>query len=434
MTARGRTDRWWLLVLTTAALGLRIGVALLADRELLGFNDQFLYHHMAEALERGDGYQIFGEPTLRWPPAYPFLLAVLYRFTGVDATAGFVLSALLSTAAVPIVFLIGRRAAGRSVALVAAAIVALLPGQWLFAATLLTEPLAALQILAVLALAAFWGPGLRSALVLGALVAFGALTRGEGMLLVLLPVAAWWARETWRRAAVCVAGAGLVALALVAPWLARNERVAGERVGISLNSAETLYSGHNPEADGGATYAPPEVLAPAADIPPGPQKELAHAELLRAEARRWALDNPGRELELIPLRLLHLLEGDGNVVTLWIEAGDNGALGALGTPLEVVADVAWYAFLAAFALAAWRSGGRWVREPWARAALVLPALALGLYGVALYGNFRYRVPYEPLLALLTAAALVPAWEQRRGQGLGSNQTATVPRSSATSDR
>ena len=428
---RGRTDRWWLLVLTTTAVVLRLGVALVADRDSLGFNDQFLYHHMAEGLSRGDGYQVFGEPTLRWPPAYPFLLSLVYRVTGPDPLAGFVLSASLSTAAVPVVFVIGRRVAGRAVAIVSAALVALLPGQWLFGATLLTEPLAALQILAALAVAVLWRPGLRAGAVLGALVAFGALTRGEGTLLVLLPAAAWWSRAAWRQTLATVAGAAVLAAALVTPWILRNERIVGERVGLSLNSAETLYAGHNPQADGGATYAPPEVLADAAAAPFGPERELANAKELRAEARRWALDHPGRELQLVPLRLLHLLDGDGNVVDLWIEAEDNRALGVLSRPLEALADVAWYALLAAFALAAWRSGRRWLREAWSRAALVLPACAVVLYGVLLYGNFRYRIPYEPLLALLTAAALVPAWERWRAQRDGSNQTATVPRSSAT---
>jgi len=433
---RGRTARWWLLVLTAVALALRLAVALAADRSLLGFNDQFLYHHMAEGLARGDGYEIFGQPTLRWPPAYPFLLSILYRVTGPDPTAGFVLNALISTAAVPLTFVIGHRVAGRRAAIAAAAVIAVLPGQWLFSATLLTEPIATLQILIALAIAVWLRPGVAAALALGGLVAVGALTRGEGTLLGLLPVAAWWARAAWRQVLATGAGAAAVALVLVTPWLLRNERVAGERVGLSLNSAETLYAGHNPDADGGATYAPPELLERAADTPFGPERELANAELLRAAARRWALDHPGRELQLIPLRLLHLLEGDGKVVPLWIEAEDTDALGPASGVMRASADVAWYALLAAFAAAAGRSGGRWLRTAWSRAALVLPLGSLLLYGVLLYGNFRYRIPYEPLLVILTAATFLPDGEERgpSHQPDGVNQTATDPRPTPSTTR
>jgi hypothetical protein len=64
------------------AVVLRVGIVVLAHRDGLGFNDQFLYHHMADGLARGDGYQVFGEPTMRWPPVFPFLLSLVYRVTG----------------------------------------------------------------------------------------------------------------------------------------------------------------------------------------------------------------------------------------------------------------------------------------------------------------------------------------------------------------
>lgn len=419
---RGRTDRWWLLVLTAGALAGRLALALATDRDELGFNDQFLYHHMAEGLARGDGYQIFGEPTLRWPPAYPFLLSLVYRAFGTDPGHGLVLNAVLSAASVPLTYLIARRVSSQRAAVGAGAAVALLPGQWLFSATLLTEPLATLQILLVLAVAVLMRPSPAAGLLLGGLVASAALTRGEGPLLLLVAAVAWWSRDAWRQILGALAVASAVTALLVVPWIVRNSRIAGERVGMSLNFAETLYAGHNPDADGGATYADAEVLEPTRSVPPGPERELAQARILSEAAREWALDNPGREMVLIPLRILHLLEGDGNVVSVWIEAGDDDVLGPWEEPLEVAADAAWYGLLAALVVAALRRGRLWLREPWSRAALVLPITALGLYGVVLYGNFRYRIPYEPLLVLLVASAVTP-----RSQPAGSNQTATVPR-------
>lgn len=382
---------------------LRFGFAAFADRSDLGFNDQFLYHHMADGLADGHGYQVFGEPTLRWPPAYPFLLSLVYRVGGTDATLALLLNAALSTLVVAATHWSVRPLIGARAALTAAGVVALLPGQWLFAGTVLSEPLSTLQLLVVLGLASRHRPSPPVAALLGALIGVAALTRGEGALLGLVVLVAWWPAVPWRRLVAPLAVAAGVAVLVVTPWVVRNSRIAGEPTGLSLNVAETLYAGHNPEADGGATYATAEVLEPAADEPFGPERELANAELLQDLALTWAREHPREELVLIPKRLAHLVEGDGNVVSIWIEAGDGDGLGAARTPLEVLADVTWYALLAGFAvtLVVRREV---FRAAWVRAALTLPALSLVLYGVVLYGNFRYRIPYQPELVLVTAAA------------------------------
>lgn len=405
--ARSEARPWarWVLGLTVGALVLRLVVVALTDRSALGFNDQFLYHHMADGLARGDGYAIFGEPTVRWPPGYPFLLSLVYRVGGADATWGFLLNAVLSTAAVPLTYLVGARVLDRRAALVAAGIVALLPGQWLFAGTLLTEPLAALQLLGALYLVVRLGPRPATAVLLGALIGVAALTRGEGALLGLVALAGWWGQVPLRRLFATLVLAAVVALAVVTPWALRNAEVAGEFVGLSTNAAETIWAGHNPSADGGATYAPRELLEPAAHVPFGPERELANARILREDARRWALENPERVLALVPLKLLQLVSGDGNVVTIWIEA-EEPVLGTLSRSVVVLADAAWYVFLAVVVLALVRAGRATLRTPWMRAALALPTVALVLYGVVLYGNFRYRIPYQPALALLAAPTLL----------------------------
>ncbi len=401
-----RSEARALAALTAGGLLIRVAFALLADRTALGFNDQFLYHHMAEGLARGDGYQIFGEATLRWPPAYPFLLSLLYRATSVDPTNALLLNAVLSALAIPLVHWCARPVVTRRAALTAAAVVAVLPGQWLLAGTVLTEPLAAIQILLVVGLVVRYAPGVRVAVALGVVIGLSALTRGEGALLGLVVVVGWWPRLPWRRLATSVALVAAVALVVIAPWIVRNSALAGHRTGVSLNVAETLYAGHNPSADGGATYATREVLLPAADTPPGAPRELANAELLQHLARTWAREHPREELALIPKRLVHLVEGDGNVISIWIEGSEDPVLGDAREPLEVLADVTWYALLVTFFVTV-VVRRRHLRGPWVRTVLALPALSLVLYGVVLYGNFRYRIPYEPLLLLVTCAAWWP---------------------------
>jgi hypothetical protein len=412
------------VAITVVGLAVRVATALVADRDALGFDDQGIYHWLATSLDRGHGFALFGEPTVRWPPLFPFLLSVLYRVTGADPTWGFLLNATISAAAIPLVALVGVRRLGRTAGLVAAGIVAVLPGQWLFSATLLTEPLAGLQLLGVVAIVACCPLRARTAVGLGLLIGAAALTRGEGVLLGLVALAGYWGTIGWKRLAGHLALAAAVAAAVALPWALRNADVAGEWVGLSNNGADTLWAGHNPSADGGPTYPPPELLAPTRELPPGVERELAVASILREDALEWMRENPGRVVSLVPAKLVSLLSGDGKVVTIWIEAREP-ALGAAGRPLAVTADVAWYALLAALALTVVRARGRLLAEPWSRAALTLPVLALPLYGIVLYGNFRYRIPYQPVLALLVAPTVVELASWRPGR-VGGGPAADQP--------
>jgi 4-amino-4-deoxy-L-arabinose transferase-like glycosyltransferase len=396
-----RSEVVTLAALTAAGLALRLAFVAMADRDDLGFNDQFLYHHMADGLAHGRGYRIFDSTTLRWPPAFPFLLSLVYRATSVDVTMALLMNAVLSTLSIPLVHWCARPWAGARAAALAAAAVALLPGQWLFAGTILTEPLAALQILLVVGLVVRHPPGWRIAIVLGGLVGWSALTRGEGALLGLVVIVGWAVKAPWRRIVAPVAITAAVAVAVLLPWVVRNSRLTGEPTGVSLNVAETLYAGHNPKADGGATYATRDVFLQADPAPSGPEREVAQAELLQRLAFEWAREHPGEELALIPKRLLHLAEGDGNVVSIWIDASDEDPLGGAREPLIALADVTWFALLGAFVVTLVVRRRHLPRE-WIVPVLTLPALSLVLYGVVLYGNFRYRVPYEPLLVLVIA--------------------------------
>lgn len=406
------SERRVLAAIAVGALAVRVAFALLTDRADLGFNDQFVYHHLADGLSRGIGYAFFDEPTLRWPPAFPFLLSLVYRVAGVDITAALLLNALLSALAVPLVHWCARPVVGRRAALAAAAVVALLPGQWMLAGTILSEPLATVQILLVVGLVVRHRPGPAVAAVLGLLIGWASLTRGEGPLLGLVVIVGWWPHLPRRRMVGSVALTAALAVAVITPWIVRNSQLAGRPTGVSINSAETLYAGHNPKADGGATYADSEVLAPIGSRPFGVEREIAQADLLQRLAVDWAKAHPGEELLLVPKRLVHLAEGDGNLISVWIEASAEPVLGRARGPLEVLADVTWYVLAAALAttLVVRRSV---LGQPWARVALLLPALSLVLYGVLLYGNFRYRLPYEPLLVLVVATAWLPVSPTQR---------------------
>ena len=52
------------------------------------------------------------------------------------------------------------------------------------------------------------------------------------------------------------------------------------------------------------------------------------------------------------------------------------------------------------------------RNPLGRAGIALTAISLVLYGFVLYGNFRYRMPLQPVMILLAAPLVTRLWEQR----------------------
>jgi 4-amino-4-deoxy-L-arabinose transferase-like glycosyltransferase len=386
------------------ALLLRVAWVLAAQRKGLAFNDTFFYHQAADGLADGRGYQWLDEPTSRWPPVYPGLLAVVYAIFGTDARHGELLNALIGAAAVPLVYLCGLRLLGRQGARLASALLAVFPGQILFAEALLAGTLYTTLLLAVLALC-LWLPRDRwwAALAVGVAIGVATETRGEGLMLLILPLAIWW-RPPARQLALVAVGVALV----VTPWIVRNAVEMDALVPVSTNGSQTFWAGHNPDAYGGPTY---DESAFRRDQPgfSAQRQELEDARRWRREAVDWMLGHPLQEALLVPRKLLWLIRGDSAIVGVWIQPGSADRPSTLGgstaAMLGNVADLFFYGLLAftlLAALVAWRSRplAREVRALW-----LLLGAALVLYGFVLYGNFRYRVPLEPVMILLVAPLL-----------------------------
>src|SRR5205085_6543013 len=122
------------------------------------------------------------------------------------------------------------------------------------------------------------------------------------------------------------------------------------------------------------------------------------------DAIHWAIHHPVRELELIPLKLKALAQGDSEVVWTWIDAAGAQPLGGSVRSVAVrLADAASYALLGALLLTVLVYGRRLWRVPAMRAMLLFLAAAVPLYGFVYYGNVRYRIPLEPFMILVVAA-------------------------------
>jgi 4-amino-4-deoxy-L-arabinose transferase-like glycosyltransferase len=408
-------------LLSGLALVLRLALVLAVERDEFVFNDAFFYGLVANSLANGDGFAFVpGEPTAQWPPLFPLVLSFLFGVTGShEQLTGELFNAVLGTLTVPLLYALIRRVFGRREALVGAAVLAVLPGQILWTDVLLAETLYTFLLVGFFLLLATLPPRLWSAVVLGAGIGLLTLTRGEGVVLVAVVLAAWWPALP-RRALLAPAAVVLATLALVvAPWTIRNAIVMDAFIPLSTNSSTTLWSGHNPRATGGQSYAGQDLIGRRSSENP----EVEEARNLRREAFEFMLANPRRELELIPLKLLNLNRGDSWALE-WVNASetDRRPIGTeIGTPIRVVADFTYYGLLAATLVSIllfWRE--LW-RRPVARGALVMFAGALFLFGFVYYGNYRYRVPLEPLMILVAAPLLVRAWDLRRR----SSDTATA---------
>ncbi len=137
----------------------------------------------------------------------------------------------------------------------------------------------------------------------------------------------------------------------LAPWTIRNAIVMDAFVPVATNASATLWSGHHAGATGGQTY-PPESYYQQFDQEP-PLRELQSGKALRNDAIAYMLTHPLHELQLIPLKLIHLNRGDSYALD-WV---NDAPRAAPITPINVerigvLADAGYYGLLALFLLGA----------------------------------------------------------------------------------
>lgn len=199
---RPRGDRRWsfaqgLMAILLIAAAVRLLVTVLSPH-YLPTNDAADYDRHAVAIATTGSYPLsgLGGPTAFRLPAFPVLLAGVDKLVGVGAPstrweAGRIAEALLGVIAVGLIGLIARSLWGSKAALLSAALAAVYPPLLLVGSSLLSEPLyIALTLGAVLAALAHRRSAhpLGHAVLAGVLTGLAALTRGNGIF-VLLPVA-----------------------------------------------------------------------------------------------------------------------------------------------------------------------------------------------------------------------------------------------------
>jgi 4-amino-4-deoxy-L-arabinose transferase-like glycosyltransferase len=418
----------WLVALVLVALALRIAwVATVTPDPLDGrFDDTVFYDRSAKALADGEGYINFEQkPTARWPIGYSGLVASLYFVFGRNLLAPRALNVFLGAATVLAVYVLGARLFDRRVGLAAAALLALFPSQIFFSTLVMTEVLFAALLTLVTLLVVLWTlppsaegndrPAAYKLVLLGLLLGYGAITRGEGGVVVLAVLLIWWlARSGWqpflRRSALVLAGVVLV----MAPWTIRNFITFRAPVFVSTAVGSALWQGNRADV-----YTPRDLgfdtkfYDEYADVP-YPRKEVEMNNAAMREAVDFIVHNPGTEAGLLFKKIYHLYREDA-IGLVWIDqhGGQSSIPDSLEPKLETVANAYYFVVLgwAVLTVPFWFS----FRD---RSRFLLPLVVLLLTAAHLVfiPNPRYHFAFIPILCVLAAQGVVALWRRRPAMG------------------
>jgi 4-amino-4-deoxy-L-arabinose transferase-like glycosyltransferase len=270
----GHFRRWWAGTRTSFSWMVAIAFLLRLGLILIGHTYKFkVYDHdfsfgwemgrigRAIATGRGfaDPFDGHTGPTAWECPLYPYLIAGVFRLTGVytHASAAILLginSVFSALTCIP-VFLIARRCFSEKVAVGTAWTWAILPWVMYWSTRWVWETSLAALLLALI----FWltltlddGEGIVPWIAFGLLWGVAALTNVS--LLSFLPVSALWGWYRRSKKGIrSIADMGLASLffvATIAPWLVRNYETFGQLIFIRSNFGAELRLGNGPGADG----------------------------------------------------------------------------------------------------------------------------------------------------------------------------------------
>ncbi len=344
-------------------------------------------------------------PSLWKAPAYPAWVGAWFSVLGPSLTLMRLAQALASCVTIVLTWALGRRLWGESVGLAGAAVVAVHPFAWDYDVGLFPEVFATPLTLLVLLLVLERPAGPRRAAVVGALVGVSLLIRPTAGLLLAPVLVALALRLGLRRGVALTALAGVSAALVLAPWAYRNHRVAGGFVPVSIQDS-ALYGTFNDDAAHDRTY--PWAWRPVTrrDLDlfrrAQPLGDVALRSRLLQRARSYIADHPASLADAFFWNGLSRLWDVRRPARVLEDAQINGR----SRPLTAIALALHWILLPLALLGLWRAR----RRP----ALVWPLVALALAAAVVFSTAaatRYRVPFEPVIALLAASGVFTGWRR-----------------------
>jgi 4-amino-4-deoxy-L-arabinose transferase-like glycosyltransferase len=302
-----------LLIIVAGAFAVRLVYAWAFAPGLTPFGDDTFFHYIALDLAHGEGYvgsfDIFVTgtklPTAEHPPLYPLALSVIALLGGEGLDAQRLLGVLAGSITVLGVGLVAARAAGPRAGLAAALLCAVYPAFIAADAAIMSESLfGALVVFALFqTLRLLDQPSTGGMAILGVLVGCAALTRSEGLLLlVLLPIPVV-VRAPGRRLTLLAVVAGSTVL-VVTPWVVRNWSQFGQPV-FSTNEGTTL-AGANCDATYYGSLIGGFTISCASHLPLD-MNPAERADVDRRKALHYAREHVGRSIAVAGFRVLRLL-------------------------------------------------------------------------------------------------------------------------------
>jgi 4-amino-4-deoxy-L-arabinose transferase-like glycosyltransferase len=389
------------VAVTLLGLAIRVAYAVV-QRHWPVIGDALTFHIEGRFLADGEGFRRAFEdvPTAEHPPLMSVVLAGL-DLLGLDSTAGQKVGlAVIGSATVPLVGLIGRQAAGERAGLVAALLAAAYPMLWAADGSLMSETVYGVFVAASLwcAYRALERPTARRFAVLGALIALAALTRGEAIgLLVLLVAPLAWRVRSWEKGLVALAAFALV----IAPWTVRNLTTFEEPVLISTNSYG-IWVGANCQETYYGELVGSWVFSCYGKRPKG--DEVQESLEYRRRGLDYARDHAGRLPVVLAARAGRLLD----VYRPWSQGVFLASAEGRRPAAQRLGLIAWWV-LAPLALL----GALVLRRRRAPLVVLLaPCLLVLLVALATYGSTRFRFAAEPAIVVLAAVALEEALRRR----------------------
>jgi 4-amino-4-deoxy-L-arabinose transferase-like glycosyltransferase len=403
---------WILLV----ALVLRLAAALILGntvRGLSGAQDEITYSMLGHRFVQGFGLT-FPENWYPWikanaeqayfSDAISYYLAAIYALFGYQPLAARLITGLLSTVCIGLLYLLGARLFGKTVGLVAAGIAAVYAYLIYYGVTLVTEPLFILALLVTMLLtySILDRPSLWKWLALGVTLALAVLLRMAVVffVLALLGWLFWRVKQgRWQILIPLV----VITLAII-PFTIQNYQMFGRFLLLEANFGHVFWNGNHPDSLGNfhpyrVFPIPPDVLALDNDV------DITN-ELLRRGIQN-IVNDPALFVMLTLTRLREFF-------LFWPTAESD----TLANLLRVFS----FGLMWPFALA-----GLWLsRRQW-RDLLPIYIFMLmhtGVYAIT-WTMVRYRVPLDTFLIPFAAVAAVQlfTWIRATHRGRKPNEAA-----------
>jgi 4-amino-4-deoxy-L-arabinose transferase-like glycosyltransferase len=368
--------------------------------------DQQEYLELAQNVLKGQGLNFYDTRFYQTVYAYRMPGYPLFVAAGRSVHAALFHQKLIDTSTVLATYLLARRWLSKGPSLFAAVAVAFNPFLIYFSALLLSETLyTSLLVWGCVLLVRhpnfLWG-GIVLALSVPVRPSAVALPVFLGLVSVFVNYTPGLieGRRRWLRLPVGTTMLLLVVLVLF-PWALRNKLRLGQWIWLTTNGGVTRYDGFNPDATGASDQR--FLLQPEMRVLRH-MNEVERDQYLSLQASNWIRDtwqhNPQQLLRLTAIKIARTW----SPVPLSAEFGAKKfykyAAAAYSIPLLTLSVVGLWA-------------SRLPRS--ARLFLLSPVLYFTMIHAVSVGSLRYRVPTEPLLAVLAAAGLMTVfdWIRRR---------------------